>query len=45
MHWKNPDLHLPRSVRPTPQGTAVSKDVWMFGIALARLVDAATGGA
>ncbi len=42
MYWKNPDLHEPGSPRPTPQGTAIAKDVWMFGIALALLIDAAT---
>lgn len=39
MYWNSPDLHRPGDPRPTPQGTAIAKDVWMFGIALALLVD------
>jgi hypothetical protein len=33
-------MHRPGSVRPTPQGTAVAKDVWMLGIGLGFLADA-----
>jgi hypothetical protein len=38
MYWMNPDLHPPGDPRPSPQGMAVSKDVWMFAIALALII-------
>jgi hypothetical protein len=31
MYLRTPALHKPGSVWPTPQGVAVSKDVWMLG--------------
>jgi uncharacterized membrane protein YphA (DoxX/SURF4 family) len=42
LYAKSPGMRKPGSIWPTQQGTAVSKDVWMFGIGLALLVDAAT---
>jgi uncharacterized membrane protein YphA (DoxX/SURF4 family) len=41
MYARTPTLHKPGSVWPTPAGTAVSKDVWMLGIGLGLLADAA----
>ena len=38
MYWKNPEFHPPGDPRPSPPGIAVSKDVWMFAIALALIV-------
>jgi uncharacterized membrane protein YphA (DoxX/SURF4 family) len=43
LYAKTPGMRKPGSVWPTPQGTAVSKDVWMFGIGLALLGDAWSG--
>jgi uncharacterized membrane protein YphA (DoxX/SURF4 family) len=42
MYWRTPSLRKRGSIWPTPQGLAVSKDVWMLGIGLGLLVDAAT---
>jgi uncharacterized membrane protein YphA (DoxX/SURF4 family) len=39
MYLRTDGLHQPGSVWPTPQGIAVSKDVWMLGIGLALLAD------
>jgi uncharacterized membrane protein YphA (DoxX/SURF4 family) len=39
MYWRTPALRKSGSVWPTPQGLAVSKDVWMLGIGLGLLVD------
>jgi hypothetical protein len=41
MYARTPSLRKPGSVWPTPAGTAVSKDVWMLGIGLGLLADAA----
>jgi len=32
LYWKTDALHEPGSPWPTQAGTAISKDVWMFGI-------------
>ncbi|MEY9967817.1 putative membrane protein YphA (DoxX/SURF4 family) [Streptacidiphilus sp. MAP12-16] len=40
MYARTPQLRKPGSVWPTPQGVAISKDVWMFGIGLGLLADA-----
>jgi hypothetical protein len=45
MYLRTPALHEPGSIWPTRQGTAVSKDVWMLGIGLGLLLDAAGGPA
>jgi uncharacterized membrane protein YphA (DoxX/SURF4 family) len=42
LYAKTPGMRKPGSVWPTAQGTGISKDVWMLGIGLALLVDAAT---
>ena len=42
MYLRTPALHKPGSVWPTPDGTGVSKDVWMLGIGLGLLADAAS---
>ena len=42
MYLRTPALHKKGSIWPTPQGVPVSKDVWMLGIGLGLLVDAAT---
>jgi hypothetical protein len=39
MYLKTPGMTQPDGVRPTQEGTAVAKDVWMLGIALALLLD------
>ncbi len=41
MYARTPALRRSGSVWPTPAGIAVSKDVWMLGIGLGLLVDAA----
>jgi hypothetical protein len=33
-------MHQPGNPRPTQQGTAVAKDVWMLGIGLGLVLDA-----
>lgn len=42
LYLRTPALHKPGSVWPTPDGIGVSKDVWMLGIGLALLADAAS---
>jgi hypothetical protein len=42
MYLRTPALRKPGSIWPSQAGTAVSKDVWMFGIGLGLLVDAFT---
>lgn len=39
MYLRTDGLHKPGSVWPTPQGTAVAKDVWMLGIGLGLVVE------
>lgn len=39
MYLRTPSLHEPGSVWPTPNGIAVSKDVWMLGIGLGLVAD------
>lgn len=40
MYARTPSLH-DKYLRPTQQGTAVAKDVWMAGIGVGLIVDAA----
>jgi hypothetical protein len=40
MYWRTPGMHEEGNPRPTPQGTGVAKDVWMFGIGTSLLADA-----
>jgi uncharacterized membrane protein YphA (DoxX/SURF4 family) len=41
MYLRTPALHKPGSIWPTQNGVGVSKDVWMLGIGLGLLLDAA----
>jgi hypothetical protein len=43
MYGRTEAMHKPGSVWPTPNGTALSKDVWMLGIGLGLLIDGLTG--
>ncbi len=40
MYARTPALRKPGSVRPTPTGIPVNRDVWMLGIGLGLLADA-----
>jgi uncharacterized membrane protein YphA (DoxX/SURF4 family) len=40
VYLRTPGLRRPGSIWPTPQGIAVSKDIWMLGIGLGLLADA-----
>lgn len=42
LYLRTPALHKPGSLWPTPDGIGVSKDVWMLGIGLGLLADAAS---
>jgi uncharacterized membrane protein YphA (DoxX/SURF4 family) len=39
MYLRTDGMHKAGSIWPTPQGTAISKDVWMLGIGLGLVVD------
>lgn len=39
MYLRTDGMHKPGSLWPTPQGTAISKDVWMLGIGLGLVVE------
>jgi hypothetical protein len=39
MYLKTPGMTKEDGIRPTQQGTAISKDVWMFGSGLNLLID------
>ncbi len=41
MYWRTPAMRREGSIWPSPAGLAVSKDVWMLGIGLGLLADAA----
>lgn len=41
MWWRTPGMHEAGSPRPTVQGTAIAKDVWMLGIGAGLVIDAA----
>ncbi len=41
MYWRTPGMHEEGDPRPTPQGTPIAKDVWLLGIGIALLLDAA----
>ena len=41
MYLRTPSLRKPASIWPSPQGIAVSKDIWMLGIGLGLLIDEA----
>ena len=42
LYWVTPGMHEPGDIRPTQQGTALSKDVWLLGAGLALLLDGLT---
>ena len=42
LYWRAPGMHEEGSIRPTQQGTAVAKDVWMLAIGSALVLDALT---
>ncbi len=39
LYLRSPGLRQDGSVRPSPEGTAVAKDIWMLGIALSLILD------
>jgi hypothetical protein len=39
MYFKTPHMTTEDNIRPSPEGTPYAKDVWMFGIALALILD------
>jgi hypothetical protein len=39
MYLRTPALHKPGSVWPTPQGIAVSKDIWLLGIGIGLVAE------
>jgi hypothetical protein len=40
LYWRAPGTHEEGSLRPTSQGVALAKDVWMLGIGTALVLDA-----
>ncbi|GAB2970033.1 hypothetical protein LWP59_14595 [Amycolatopsis acidiphila] len=42
LYFRTPGMRRPGSVRPTEQGVALAKDVWMLGAGLGLVVDALT---
>lgn len=42
MYVRTPGMHEEGSLRPTGDGTALAKDVWMLGIGLGFLIDSVT---
>jgi len=41
MWWRTPGMHMEGSPRPTKQGIAIAKDVWMLGVGVSLVTDAA----
>jgi uncharacterized membrane protein YphA (DoxX/SURF4 family) len=41
MYWNTPGLHEEGSPRPTPQGQPLAKDIWLMGIGVGLMADAA----
>jgi hypothetical protein len=39
LYLRTPDMTLEDGIRPSPQGTALAKDIWMLGIAAALILD------
>jgi hypothetical protein len=39
LYLKTPGMTLKDGIRPSPQGTALAKDIWMLGIAAALVLD------
>jgi hypothetical protein len=42
LYLRTPGMRRPGSLRPTPEGLTISKDVWMLGAGLSLVVDALT---
>ena len=42
LYVKTPGMHEPGSLKPTQQGTAIAKDVWLVGAGLTLLLDGLT---
>src|SRR3954453_1942120 len=40
VYWRTPGQHEPGDPRPSHQGQAIAKDVWMFGIGTSLMADA-----
>lgn len=45
MWWNTPGMHEEGSLKPTQQGTAVAKDVWLLGTGVALVLDGLSDGA
>lgn len=45
LYWRAPGLRQQGDVRPTEQGTALAKDVWMTAIGVALILDGLTDAA
>lgn len=43
MYLRTPGLHEPGSIRPSANGTAIAKDVWMLGAGLSLLAASRRG--
>jgi hypothetical protein len=41
LYLRTPGMH--KALRPTPQGTAIAKDVWLLGIGVSLVIDDLTG--
>jgi hypothetical protein len=41
MWWRTPGMHHEGSPRPTVQGTAIAKYIWMLGVGISLVTDAA----
>lgn len=41
MWWRTPGMHEEGSLKPTPQGTGIAKDVWMLAMGTSLVIDAA----
>jgi hypothetical protein len=39
MYLRTPGMTLEDGIRPSPEGTALAKDIWMLGIAAALVLD------
>lgn len=44
LYLRTPGMRRERSLRPTQQGMALAKDVWMLGMGLGLVVDDVTSG-
>jgi len=44
LYLKTPGMRQDGSLRPTQQGTAIAKDIWMLGIAAGFIVDEVVSG-